>query len=54
MELTSIPANEWAQVVSDAVGFWDEIASSSPRAGRVVEAFKQYSATMEKAGYPYR
>lgn len=54
MELTSIPADEWAQVVSDAAGFWDEIAASSDRAGRVVEAFKTYSDTMEKAGYPYR
>ncbi len=54
MELTSIPAEEWAQVVQDAQGFWDEVAASSPRSGRVVEAFKQYAATMEKAGYPYR
>ncbi|WP_424993102.1 TRAP transporter substrate-binding protein DctP [Oceaniradius stylonematis] len=54
MELTSIPADELAQVVSDAAGFWDEIAASSDRAGRVVEAFKTYSDTMEKAGYPYR
>jgi TRAP-type mannitol/chloroaromatic compound transport system substrate-binding protein len=54
MELTSLPANEWAQVVKDSRGFWDEIASSSPRAGKVVAAFKTYTETMEKAGYPYR
>lgn len=54
MELTSLPAEEWAQVVADSAGFWDEIAASSPRAGRVVQAFKDYSATMDKAGYPYR
>ncbi|MGX5666478.1 twin-arginine translocation signal domain-containing protein [Rhizobium daejeonense] len=54
MELTSLPAEEWTQVVKDAEGFWDEIASSSPRAGKVVEAFKKYAVTMEKAGYPYR
>ncbi|PZU88239.1 MAG: C4-dicarboxylate ABC transporter [Shinella sp.] len=54
MELTSLPKEEWTQVVKDAEGFWDEIASSSPRAGKVVEAFKKYAATMEKAGYPYR
>ncbi len=54
MELTSLPANEWAQVVKDSKGFWDEIASSSPRAGKVVAAFKKYAETMEKAGYPYR
>ncbi|WP_226898554.1 TRAP transporter substrate-binding protein DctP [Mangrovicoccus algicola] len=54
MELTSIPAEEWAQVTKDAEGFWDDVASSSERAGKVVEIFKAYSANMEKAGYPYR
>ncbi|WP_444666672.1 TRAP transporter substrate-binding protein DctP [Cereibacter changlensis] len=54
MELTSLPAEEWAQVLQDANGFWDSVAAESPRAGRVVEAFKKYAATMEKAGYPYR
>ena len=54
LELTSIPDEEWAQVVSDASEFWDEIAASSELAGRVVQAFNDYSATMEAAGYPYR
>lgn len=54
MELTSLPDDEWSQVVADSAGFWDEIASSSPRAGRVVQTFKDYAAVMEKAGYPYR
>ena len=27
MELTSLPAEEWAQVVKDAEGFWDEVAA---------------------------
>ena len=54
MELTSLPAEEWAQVIADSAGFWDEIAASSPRSARVVQAFKDYAATMEKAGYPYR
>jgi TRAP-type mannitol/chloroaromatic compound transport system substrate-binding protein len=54
MELTSLPDGEWAQVVKDADSFWDEVASESPRAGKVVQAFKDYAATMEKAGYPYR
>ena len=54
MELTSLPAEEWGQVVKDAEGFWDEVAASSPRAGKVVEAFKKYASNMEKAGYPYR
>jgi TRAP-type C4-dicarboxylate transport system substrate-binding protein len=54
MELTSLPANEWAQVVEDAKGFWDERAAVSPRSAKVVDAFKKYSAVMDKAGYPYR
>ncbi|MCB1441107.1 MAG: twin-arginine translocation signal domain-containing protein [Nitratireductor sp.] len=54
MELTQLPADEWAKVVRDAEGFWDEVAASSPRAGKVVAAFKKYAANMEKAGYPYR
>ncbi|WP_284727955.1 hypothetical protein, partial [Sphingomonas psychrolutea] len=45
---------EMSAYVKDAEGFWDEIGSSSPRAGKVVEAFKKYAVTMEKAGYPYR
>lgn len=54
MELTSLPAEEWAQVNTDAQAFWDEVSASSPRAAKVVEAFKAYAANMEKAGYPYR
>ena len=54
MELTQLPPEEWKQVTADATGFWDEIAASSDRAGRVVQVFKDYAATMEKAGYPYR
>lgn len=54
MELTSLPADEWAQVVSDSGAFWDEIAASSDRSGRVVQAFKDYAEVMQKAGYPYR
>ncbi len=54
MELTALPPEEWNQVIKDSEGFWDEVASSSPRSGKVVEAFKKYSAVMQKAGYPYR
>lgn len=54
LELTSLPADEWATVIADSAGFWDEIAASSPRAGRVVQAFKDYAAVQEAAGYPYR
>jgi TRAP-type mannitol/chloroaromatic compound transport system substrate-binding protein len=54
MELTSLPENEWQTVLNDSKAFWDEVAASSPRAGKVVQAFKTYADTMEKAGYPYR
>lgn len=54
MEQTSLPAEEWAQVTSDAESFWDEVASESDRAKRVVDIFKSYAANQTKAGYPYR
>ena len=54
MELTSLPANEWNQVVEDSKQFWDETSQISPRAKKVVDAFKRYADTMNKAGYPYR
>ncbi|MDX2494645.1 MAG: hypothetical protein QNK27_06760, partial [Desulfuromusa sp.] len=54
MELTTIPAAEWDQVVSDSESFWDDMSSISPRAAKVVNIFKEYSKVMHKAGVPYR
>jgi len=54
LELTTIPAEEWATVQAAAVTFWDEIAAESERKARVVQILKDYSAVMEKAGPPYR
>ena len=54
LELCSIPDEEWKTVEEKAVPFWEEIASSSPRAKQVVEAFRKYNAVMAKAGKPYR
>jgi hypothetical protein len=34
--------------------FWDEIAAQSPRSAKVVAILKDYTATMQKAGPPYR
>ena len=34
--------------------FWDEIAAESERQAKVVQILKDYAATMEKAGPPYR
>ena len=54
LELTTIPQDEWDTVVADASSFWDELASRSDRAARVVKIFKEYNEVMEKAGVPYR
>lgn len=54
MELTSIPAEEWKTVEQAALVFWDEIAQQSPRSAKVVAILKEYVATMEAAGPPYR
>lgn len=54
MRLTSIPDAEWKQVEVEAGKFWDEVAVTSPRRAKVVEILKRYSASMEKAGRPYR
>ena len=54
LELTSIPDSEWATVENEAVKFWDEIATTSERAGKVVQIFRDYNALMQKAGRPYR
>jgi len=54
MQLTTIPAAEWATVEAEAHKFWDEIAATSPRCARVVQIFKEYNDLMEKAGPPYR
>ncbi|MDT8344588.1 MAG: TRAP transporter substrate-binding protein [Thermohalobaculum sp.] len=54
MKLTTIPDAEWATVEAAAVRFWDEIAAESETKAKVVQIFKAYNATMEKAGRPYR
>lgn len=54
MQLTSISAEEWKKVEDEALKFWDEIAAESPRSAKVVSILKEYRATMEKAGPPYR
>ncbi len=46
LQLTTIPANEWAQVEKAALKFWDETAKKSPRAAKVVQILKDYNDTM--------
>ncbi|MCV6601939.1 MAG: TRAP transporter substrate-binding protein [Cohaesibacter sp.] len=54
LKLTSIPDEEWATVEAEARKFWDEIAAKSDRNAQVVKILKDYNASMEKAGRPYR
>ena len=54
MTLTAIPDEEWATVEAEAVKFWDEVAATSPRAGRVVDIVRRYNGVMAAAGAPYR
>jgi len=54
LKLTSIPADEWKVVEDEVLNFWDEIAAKSPRNAKVVKILKEYVATMEAAGPPYR
>ncbi len=54
LQLTSIPDEEWKIVEKEALKFWDEVAKQSPRNARVVQILKDYVATMDKAGPPYR
>ena len=54
MKLTSIPDEEWKTVEVEALKFWEEVAEESDRSRRVVEIFKAYNETMNKAGAPYR
>lgn len=54
MELTTIPDEEWKVVEEAAYKYWDKIAAKTPRNARVVKILKDYIATMEAAGAPYR
>ncbi|MCH7880589.1 MAG: TRAP transporter substrate-binding protein DctP [Proteobacteria bacterium] len=54
LKLTTIPDEEWAQVEDAAIKFWDEIAAESPIKAKVINIFKLYNETMQKAGPPYR
>ena len=54
LQLTSIPDAEWATVEEAGRKFWDEIAAESEVKAKVVEVFKTYNDTMQKAGKPYR
>ena len=54
LQLTSIPDEEWATVEAEALKFWDEVAKESDRSAKVVKILKEYNATMDKAGRPYR
>ena len=54
LQSTTIPEEEWATVEEEAHKFWDEIAAESELKAKVVQIFRDYNATMVKAGKPYR
>ncbi len=54
LELTTIPAEEWATVEKAAAKYWDTIAEKSERSAKVVKILREYSDVMSKAGAPYR
>ena len=54
LQLTTIPPEDWKVVEDAALKFWDTIAAKSPRNAKVVKILKDYIATMEAAGAPYR
>ena len=54
LELTSIPDAQWDEVENAAIKFWDEAASVSDRAARVVEIFRNFNKVQRAAGQPYR
>ncbi len=54
LKLTTIPDEEWKTVEDEAHKFWDEIAAKTPRTAKVVQILRDYNATMQKAGPPYR
>jgi len=54
LKLCSIPDAEWKQVEDAAIKFWDEAATTSARAKKVVQIFRDYNELMVKAGKPYR
>ncbi len=54
LKLTSIPESEWKIVEDEAIKFWDEFATQSPRSAKVVSILKDYVGTMKLAGPPYR
>lgn len=53
LKLTTVPANEWAEVESAALKFWDEIAAESETRAKVVGIFKDYNEILKKAGGVY-
>jgi len=54
LKLTTIPDDEWKTVEDEALKFWDEIATRSPRSAKIIKILKDYNETMRKAGPPYR
>jgi TRAP-type mannitol/chloroaromatic compound transport system substrate-binding protein len=53
LALTSIPQSEWREVEQEADKFWNEIEERSERSAKLVQIFRDYNSTLQKAGTPY-
>lgn len=53
LKLTTIPAEEWAEVEAAAMTFWEEVAAESEVKAKVVEIFREYNGILKKAGGIY-
>ncbi|WP_018632420.1 TRAP transporter substrate-binding protein [Neomegalonema perideroedes] len=53
LELTTVPADEWAEIEKAAMVFWDEVAEDNETTAKVVKTFKDYNGVLTKSGGVY-
>ena len=53
LKLSTVPADEWAEVEDAAKEFWTEIAEEGEVHAKIVQIFRDYNDVINKAGPPY-
>ena len=53
LKLSTVPADEWAEVENAAKDFWTEIAEEGEVHAKIVQIFRDYNDVINKAGPPY-
>lgn len=53
LKLSTVPADEWAEVENAAKDFWTEIAEEGEVHAKIVQIFRDYNEVINKAGPPY-